>query len=178
MKYAVLYSSKTGNTKQLSDCLMGLLGNKARCIEMTPGMPAPEEDLLLIGYWVDKGTCPEEVKELLQRLEGKKILFFATAGFGQTQSYFSQIAAGVEALAKENNEVLGSFFCQGRMPEGIRARYEAMLRENPEDKKARVFLHNFEQALCHPNAEDLKNLLDFAVRLLPEEIGKGENGNV
>lgn len=171
MKYAVLYSSQTGNTRQLADCLMALLGTQARIAEITPGMPTPQEEVLLIGYWVDKGACPQEVADMLKRLRDKKILFFATAGFGQTQSYFDKIAGGVERLAAQNNQVLGSFFCQGRMPESIKARYEALLKENPSDKKARIFLDNFTQARSHPDAGDLKHLLDFAQARLPKEEG-------
>ena len=74
-KYAVLYSSKTGNTKQLADVLTGLLANQCRQEAITPNMPVPEEEILLIGYWVDKGTCPEEVDQLLQALEGSKFCF-------------------------------------------------------------------------------------------------------
>ena len=176
-KYAVLYSSKTGNTKQLADVLTGLLGNQCRQEAITPNMPVPEEEILLIGYWVDKGTCPEEVDQLLQALEGKQILFFATAGFGQTADYFKRIASGVEQKVSQSNRILGSFFCQGRMPDGIKMRYEKMLEENPEDQKAKIFLDNFIVARNHPDANDLKELLDFAMVHLPMNQEEG-NSNV
>ena len=88
MKYAILYSSQTGNTKQLADTLSGLLGTESRQERIAADMAAPEEEILLIGYWVDKGFCPQEVRQLLEKLEGKQILFFSTAGFGQTKEYF------------------------------------------------------------------------------------------
>ncbi len=174
MKYAILYSSQTGNTKQLADTLSGLLGNEARQQRITPDMAVPQEKVLLIGYWVDKGTCPREVRQLLEKLEGKQILFFATAGFGQTKDYFEQIALGIEQLACKKNQVLGSFFCQGRMPAGIRERYEKVLADCPQDEKAKLFLENYDLASTHPDAGDLKELLDYASARLPmESAGRG-----
>ncbi len=115
------------------------------------------------------------MRQLLEKLEGKQILFFSTAGFGQTKEYFEQISAGVERLVREKNKVLGSFFCQGRMPDEIRMRYEKAIQKNPKDEKAKLFLNNFDFAKCHPNAEDLKRLLDFAsARVMAESSGRSK----
>lgn len=44
--------------------------------------------------------------------------------------------------------------CQGKMPPAVRARYEAM-----EDSPRRTrMLDNFDQALTHPDQEDLARL--------------------
>ncbi len=138
-KYAVLYSSKTGNTKQLADVLTGLLGNQCRQEAITPNMPVPEEEILLIGYWVDKGTCPEEVDQLLQALEGKQILFFATAGFGQTADYFKRIASGVEQKVSQSNRILGSFSVREECRMGLRCAMRRCWRKILRIKRIKFF---------------------------------------
>lgn len=54
------------------------------------------------------------------------------------------------------NVLLGSYLCQGKMPQAVRARYEALAKTSPQ--KAQPLLDNFDQALSHPNQEDLEKL--------------------
>ena len=79
---------------------------------------------------------------------------FGTAGFGGSAEYFEQIAHRVETLLPAGVTVLGHHLCQGRMPMTVRQRYAAM-----EDSPRRTqMLENFDAALSHPDAEDLRQL--------------------
>ena len=40
----------------------------------------------------------------------------------------------------------------------VKDRYVSMLREHPEDKKLEASIQNFEEALTHPDSEDLEKL--------------------
>lgn len=44
------------------------------------------------------------------------------------------------------------------MPLSVKERYLSMLREHPEDRRMQASLENFEQALTHPDKEDLDRL--------------------
>ena len=89
MKASVVYVSNTGNTESLAMAIREELQNCLHC-----GAPANEAlaaDLVFAGFWTDRGTCPEELRDFLGKLHGKTVALFGTAGFGGAQSYFDQI---------------------------------------------------------------------------------------
>ena len=47
------------------------------------------------------------------------------------------------------------------MPMAVKERYLSMLREHPEDKKLEASIQNFEEALSHPDREDLERLSEL-----------------
>lgn len=47
--------------------------------------------------------------------------------------------------------------CQGKMPMVVKKRYEDILATYPKDHKSRIMLQNYNEALQHPNKEDLDN---------------------
>ena len=44
------------------------------------------------------------------------------------------------------------------MPIQIKTKYEQMLKENPEETKYKKMIATFDNALSHPNEEDLNNV--------------------
>lgn len=166
MRYAVLYSSGTGNTEQVARAIYAALpAGQARLEAVGPDTAAPEEEVLFLGFWTDKGACPPAMQALLARLTGKQVILFGTAGFGGSQAYFDAILQRVKALVPADNTVLGGWMCQGRMPAAVRARYETMAAQNPGDPKAASFLANFDQALSHPDQADLTSAAAFAAEM-------------
>lgn len=162
MKYAVIFASKTGNTRSVANAIREALVEDT-CVCFGTWEPcAVEADVLFIGSWTDKGHFDEELQAIFLKLSHKSIALFGTAGFGGSSAYFGAIMERVKAELPKDVHVLGSFMCQGRMPIGIRKRYEQLQKEHPEDEKIRAFLDNFDQALVHPNDQDLKEAQAFA----------------
>ncbi|MDO5519526.1 MAG: flavodoxin family protein [bacterium] len=157
MKSAIVISSKTGNTKMLAEAIQDIVGKEA-CLFEGPDEKAKEAELIFAGFWTDKGSCTEDMKEFLASLQNKKIFLFGTAGFGGGSEYFTQILGRVKENIPKTNQVVGEYMCQGKMPMGIRARYESMLAENPDNPKFKGMIENFDQALQHPNEDDIKQL--------------------
>lgn len=60
----------------------------------------------------------------------------------------------VRTLLAKDVTVIGSYMCQGKMPQPVRDRYEAM-EESPHRTS---MLENFDRALSHPDADDLARL--------------------
>ena len=153
MSHAIFYTSRTGNTAQLAQVIQDMLQVVTYC-----GVPdtaqAADADILFIGFWTDKGTCPDDMKEFLHTLQDKQIFLFGTAGFGGSAAYFAQILSRVQTEIPDSCQVIGSFMCQGKMPEVVRTRYEAM---EPSEKRT-MMLENFEKASTHPDAADLEAL--------------------
>ncbi len=161
MQYAVVYSSKTGNTRLLAEQIQKQKGS-ATCIYFgEPNAEALQADVLYIGFWTDKGSCDAQTKAFLSEIHQKTVYLFGTAGFGKSQSYFDKILQNVTAEIPDDNVVHQGFMCQGKMPQAVRKHYESMLEKNPNDAKAQMLLDNFDMALTHPDATDLQQLQNW-----------------
>ena len=117
-----------------------------------------EADVIFLGFWTDKGDCSEKIGKYMETLHGRKVFLFGTAGFGGAEAYFAQILSRVSAHLGEGDMIAGSYMCQGRMPEGVRRRYESMLEKDPGDEKIQAMIENFDRALAHPDEKDTERL--------------------
>ncbi len=165
MKVAILYKSLTGNTKLVAEAIRDVVPEKNLVYFGTPE-DGIEAELYLLGSWTDKGNCDGELAEFVKKLENKKIAFFGTAGFGGAQEYYDTLFSRVKECIPPSNEVLGSFYCQGKMPMSVRERYVAMLREHPQDRKIEASVRNFDEALSHPDEEDREKAAKWALAML------------
>ncbi|MBQ8278759.1 MAG: flavodoxin family protein [Roseburia sp.] len=165
MKIAIIYKSLTGNTKLVAEAMYEAL--KAEH-DVYVGEPADgiEADLYLVGSWTDKGSCAKEITAFLEKLEGKQIAIFGTAGFGGSAEYYNTLFERVKAQVPSSNQILGQYFCQGKMPMSVRDRYVAMMQANPEDKNLEVSIKNFDEAFSHPDEADLKAATAWAHSLV------------
>lgn len=164
MKIAVVYKSLTGNTRLLAEAIREAVADEV----VYCGEPAEhlDADFYFVGSWTDKGTCCKEIAAFLKTLEHKKIAVFGTAGFGGSAEYYRALAERMEREAADSNEMMESFFCQGKMPMSVRSRYVAMLTEHPDDKKLEVSIQNFDEALSHPDQKDLDDVRVWAQRVI------------
>lgn len=169
MKYAVIYESATGNTKMLADEIRTTLGeDKCVCFgapEEELQSKAEDADLLFLGFWTDKGECGEKIRKYMETLHGRKVFLFGTAGFGGSEQYFTQIMNRVSAHLPEDNTVAGTYMCQGKMPQSVRKRYEAMQENDPQDDKIKMMIDNFDRAASHPDKADLHRLSNMTAKL-------------
>ena len=78
----------------------------------------------------------------------KYFFLFGTAGFGGSDAYYGQILGNVRKNLSGAARLLGSFVCQGQMPDAVRQRYQAM---EPSENRDRM-LDNFDRAVGHPDA--------------------------
>ena len=165
MKIAIIYDSITGNTKKIAEAIKEACGeNEIIFGNMDTDVNAV--DLVFIGSWTDKGNCSQKVKEKLEKINHKKIAIFGTAGFGGSEEYFNHLYQRIKQWIPQTNEILGYFYCQGKMPLTVKDRYIKMMTEHPEDKKLRVSIENFEKALTHPDGKDVEHAKEFARRMI------------
>ena len=154
MSYAIVYSSHTGNTALLAQTIRETLPQEDCVYFGAPDPSALTAETLYVGFWTDKGTCDASIAQFLQSLTNQKVFLFGTAGFGGAVAYFEQILNRVKENLGDSTELIGTYMCQGKMPQPVRTRYEQM----EEGPRRTAMLENFDQALSHPNAEDLANL--------------------
>ena len=155
MSYAIVYSSQTGNTRLLAETLRRALPQEDCLYFGTPDPRALEADTLYVGFWTDKGTCDQASAGFLKTLTSQTVFLFGTAGFGGAPEYFEKILTAVKGLLPAQVSVAGAYMCQGKMPQGVRRRYEAMESGPRKD----MLLSNFDQALSHPDQADLDALV-------------------
>ena len=146
MSYAVICSSRTGNTEKLAQRAREVLGEKNE-------RPVAEADLVLVGSWTDKGGMDSALADTLPQLAGKRVFLFGTCGFGGSQAYFDRVLDRFAAALPEGANVVGSFMCQGQMPPAVRERYVKMSNQDPA--RFEPMIENFDRALGHPDAADL-----------------------
>ena len=158
MSYSIVYSSQTGNTKQLAETLWETLPQEGCRYFGTPAEAAAEADTLYVGFWTDRGHADADCNAFLKTLRGKKIFLFGTAGFGGSAEYFAKILSAVQAELDPSNTVVGTYMCQGRMPQSVRQRYEAMKQQPNPASNLDMLIENFDRALAHPDAGDLERL--------------------
>ncbi|MBC5580402.1 flavodoxin family protein [Anaerofilum sp. BX8] len=172
MKYAVVYISKTGNTAKVARAIREALPEGSCVAYGAPGEAAARADLIFAGSWTDKGACSGEMAAFLAGLSGKKVALFGTAGFGGSQEYFDTVLARMAKALPADCSMAGGFLCQGRMPQAVKTRYEAMVKAQPMDAQARAMLDNWALAYPHPDEADLEAARAFARRVVRENGGE------
>ena len=146
MSYAIICSSKTGNTEKLAQRAREVLGEESEC-------QVADADLVLLGSWTDKGGMDPALADALPLLAGKRVFLFGTCGFGGSQAYYDRVLDRFAATLPEGARVVGRFMCQGQMPPAVRERYVKMSNQDPARFEAMI--ENFDRALGHPDAADL-----------------------
>lgn len=56
MKYSIVFSSVTGNTRQLADAILSVLPQENLRYFGPPAEIALEADCLYVGFWTDQGA--------------------------------------------------------------------------------------------------------------------------
>lgn len=154
MSYAIVYSSRTGNTAMLAKAIEQVLPAGGCLYTGAPNAKALAADTIYVGFWTDKGSCDESIAQFLKELTGQKVFLFGTAGFGGESRYFAQILDRVQQNLGSGVSVIGTYMCQGKMPQAVRDRYLTMV----DSPKRTEFLQNFDRALQHPDGQDLAAL--------------------
>ena len=158
MKYSVIYSSRTGNTKLLADTILESLSSDDCIYAGEPDVKALDADIIYAGFWTDKGTCDEKFGEFIKNVKDRKLFLFGTAGFGQDPSYFKRIIERVKEILDPSVKLEGYYMCQGKMPLSVRERYEKMLKNEDQAPRMKMLIENFDTALSHPDKNDLEKL--------------------
>ena len=165
MKCLVVVNSKGGNTRMVANALVDALekaGSEAVFVDDPAAVDRASVDtaeVVLAGFWTDKGDCAPEMATFLERLSGKRVFLFGP-------EYFERILGNVQKHLPADAEILGTAMCQGKMGGGVRKRYEAMLAENPGDARIQAMIDNFDAALAHPTEEDVARITAAAQRAL------------
>ena len=155
MKTQVLYKSRTGNTEKLAKAIFEAVPGQCKDIAPLEGQTDYEMgDIYFIGFWTDRGSASVEVLDYLSSLQGKKIALFGTCGMGNDVEYYKKIEENIRVFIEDDNEYLGTYICQGKMPISVRQKYVDMKNEK-NARQVNAMIQNFDLAMLHPDREDL-----------------------
>ena len=159
----IVYSSRTGNTRSVAEHLassLDLTAVNAR-EELAARMDdrAPDgrlmrgdtagtaDEILLLGFWAWRGGPNPTMRDLLRGLRRRKVFLFGTmAAWPDSDHARGCLHCAEELLAYGGNELLGHFFCQGRLEPSIRK----MNHHPPTPERER----RLDEAEKHPNLDD------------------------
>lgn len=136
MNVQVVYSSLSGCTRRLAEGIFrGLNASEKTIHDLSDGEPALDGDVILLGYWVDKGGPNAQMKALMEKVEGKKVGVFCTLGFWADSTHAQESLHSGAELLKEKNILLGGCVCNGalsqQMIDAFRARASGPHSANP-----------------------------------------------
>ncbi|PXV96248.1 flavodoxin [Lachnotalea glycerini] len=166
-EYAVLYLSVTGNTEKIAAAIYQSISSSSKDICKIDGSITTDfAENYFIGFYLHQGLAPEPISAFLKKLHGKNIALFGTCGYGFNQSYFNHIESKISNIIPFDNNYLGCFLCQGKMPITIRNEYEKKLLGDEKNYILNNLIKNFDNAMLHPNEEDIKNAETYAQEVI------------
>lgn len=168
MRTAILYSSKTGNTKYLAESLYDVIKAKDCILCETRNADKVDADFYFIGFWTCRGKCDNDTKHFIETLQNKDVFLFGTCGFGGSTVYFRKVLWQTQKYLNSSVRLVGGFMCQGRYPIQNRAKYEEMRHSVLNRIYANYMLKYYEKASGHPNEDDASRLLSEVRKILPQ----------
>ena len=168
MKILVVYSTLTGNTKKVAEGVFSALPEGSECHDVKQA-PAPDGyDLILPGFWVDKGHADKAMLDYFEKIESKKTAFFFTLGAYPDSEHADEVAADTaKRLAENGNQALGHFRCQGKVDPELLERMKKMLPpDHPHAQMTPERQARLDEAAKHPDEQDVANARAFAQDLL------------
>jgi flavodoxin len=163
LKYLVIYASETGNTRQLAEEIYRALPSSKKdkaLVDVRTWNGTMDAETYFVGFWANRGSCTLEIIDILSSLNRRNIALFGTCGMGNDKSYYSSLEQNASVWISDDNNFLGSYFCQGKMPEALRAKYESY-RGKCDDYKLDRIMEIFDEAKKHPTREDLQRAHQF-----------------
>lgn len=149
-KWAVIYSSITGNTEKVAKAVAEALDN-ADCF---PVASAPEDlspyDGIALGYWLWRGGPDKNMQELMGRLENRRVFLFAThATQNGSEHAVTALARGAAVLGR-GCTILTTFDCQGELAPRLVEKRRRMTADDPHAGTG-----GWKTAFGHPDEGDL-----------------------
>ena len=152
----IIFSTITGNAYKLAAAVSEAVPNHVGPynIRYINDEVIEKFDTFILSYWCNHGTADDDTIELIRRMRGKKLIVVGTLGAARDSKHANDVCARVEALASENNTLLGHYLCRG----SIDLRRTAARMRIPEGQKGHLSAERFEKqklSLGHPDEAEL-----------------------
>lgn len=161
MKYAVIYQSKSGNTREIAEEIFNSLSTDEKEIQdIDCEEEIPQADIYLIGFGIRNQMCSMDIINCFDQITGGRFAIFATCGYVATEQYKASLEKRLDVWMPEDADYLGMFLCQGNVSnEG----QKNMLDQMPEEAERMEQL--FAYGKTHPDSADLEKAAQFARKI-------------
>lgn len=158
-KWAVIYSSVTGNTRQIAEAIAAQAGNA----DIFRVQDAPKDlagyDIAAIGYWLRLGQPDPLTLKYLAGVRNARVVFFQTHGTDPTSEHAITSFARAGYHLGTGCEILGTFGCRGKInPVMLEKRKKAGVDDPHGGAKS---MERWQLAALHPDAQDLADAREF-----------------
>ncbi|EOD00135.1 flavodoxin family protein [Caldisalinibacter kiritimatiensis] len=155
MKILLIYSSKTGNTKKVAEGIYKILPEGSVLAPVEDNVNPEEFDLIIIGFWVDKGIADEKARKYMKNIKGKKIGLFGTLGAYPDSEHAKKSMRRTKEIVEYENEIVGEFLCQGKIDSKLTKNFEKLPPNHPHAMTEETRKRH-EEASKHPNEDDIE----------------------
>ena len=150
-KWAVIYSSTTGNTKAIAEEIAGASGGELFRVQDAP-TDLSTYDVVALGYWLRRGGPDDLMKAYLPKVNDACVILFQTHGADVGSEHAVTSFARAAYLLGADCEILGTFSAQGKLAPALIARRK---KSQPDDThNSPEAQERWLRAAEHPNEED------------------------
>ncbi len=152
MKAAIVCSSKTGNTMKVAQAIHAAMPAGTDLFAVEEAAAADGYDLIVMGFWVDRGMPDEKAKQYMKTIVGKKVFTFFTLGADPDSNHAKECMAKCCEFYGADCSEIGNFLCQGaidpKLIEVMKKMTDGPHAPTPES------LARWARAASHPNTAD------------------------
>lgn len=151
-KWAVIYSSVTGNTRTIAEAIAEQAGDT----DVFRVQDAPEDlssyEVVALGYWLRLGQPDPLMLKYLPKVRDAQVVFFQTHGTSPTSEHAITSFARAGYNLGPGCTILGTFGCRGKIQPALLAKRKNAGPDDPHGgEKSR---ERWRLASTHPDAAD------------------------
>ena len=162
-KWAVVYSSITGNTKKIAEQMAKAAGDA----DLFAVQEMPEDlsgyEVVALGYWLRRGGPDPKMGQCLPQVHDARVVLFQTHGAAPGSEHAVTAFARAAYLLGEGCDILGTFSCQGKINPALIEKRKAAGPDDPHGGAKAIA--RWKAAAGHPDEEDLGNADDFVAQI-------------
>ena len=162
-KWAVIYSSVTGNTKLIAEAIAKAAETTAIFNLKEVPTDLTDYDVVALGYWLRLGQPEPTMLKYLSQISDKKVVLFQTSGAEPDSEHVITSFARAAYQLGEGCEIVGTFGCQGKINPALiekRRREGTMGPHNNANSEKR-----WQKAATHPDENDVAMAKDFVKKM-------------
>ncbi len=167
MKVLLAYSSRTGNTERLCKGVHQALGEQydIALMKVSEVKNYDDYDVVMIGFWVDRGTANKEAKKQIEKLRDKRVILLGTIGAAPDSEHGQKVVKNVAQLVDASNQYLGVFLARGLVDPKLAGKIKFL----PLPSGIKRQMEEASAGSRATNEQDIANAVEFVKPLLPAE---------
>lgn len=162
-KWAVIYSSVTGNTRQIAEAIAEQAGEADVFRVQDAPLDVSGYDVVALGYWLRLGQPDPLMLKYLPSVQNVRVCFFQTHGTSPTSEHAITSFARAGYFLGDGCEILGTFGCRGKINPAMQKKRAQAGPDDPHGGAKSV--ERWRLASTHPDEQDLADAKEFVQRM-------------